>query len=94
MHTFVAVTQLKLGDCEVVLQASRMALPFGITHALIVPVLVMAGATAAVSSPPDFPAPIYTVDLDAPPRSRWTDAVLGQINRHGWEGTCVLTLSL
>lgn len=38
------------------------------------------GAAAA-----DFEAPIYTLDLDLPPEHRWKEAMLGQIERHGWE---------
>lgn len=55
--------------------------------------LALAGIAAAVSSPPDFPAPVYGVDLDAPPRSRWTAAVVGQIDRHGWDATYVFFTS-
>ena len=51
------------------------------------PLLALALATAAAlgHATSDFPAPVYTIDLDLPPEQRWHEAVTGQITKHGWE---------
>lgn len=46
---------------------------------LIAVALVISAASA------DFAAPVYTLDLDAPPEERWGQMALAQVKLHGWE---------
>jgi len=55
--------------------------------AVVLTLTAFVSLTTASAPPSDFPAPQYTVDLDAPPRTRWTAAVIGQIDAHGWDAT-------